>query len=246
VNARFFPPALVLVPFALLQGCLVVDQARLEADMPQAPPTFRPDSARTGSVMVQAALKVTPGSRDVDSACTWKDFPVGGVVQLQQIWGDHWRGVLGGSYSRGGSAWIGAVAGIRTASSTWEMDMLVGFTQVRYGITGHKESWFGDTEYTVSTSGRRLSPWSQFALRWAARGSGFYIEERTMLLHWSALRDTAGGDSPLYFGTSMSSLGLGWKWEWPGGTILSAGARMVQLGGTVEEQALVQFQRTLF
>jgi hypothetical protein len=139
------------------------------------------------------------------------------------------------------------VAGIRTATSTWEMDLLAGFTQVRYSIAGHKEDfWSGDVEHALSTSGRRLSPWSQFALRWAARGDGLYIEERTVLLHWSALRDTSSDDSPLYVETSISSLGLGWKWEWPGGTILSAGARMVTAGKSVEGEALLQFQRPLF
>lgn len=251
MTGRLLRLAPIALAFALLQGCLsmVIDAAKLEADMPLAPPPFRPDSARIGSLLAQASLKLTPGSRDVDTTSTWKDFPVGGSFQVQQIWGEHWRGVVGGGFSRSASAWVGAVAGIRTETSNWDMDLLVGFTEVRYGIGGHVEGDDNDDDvnYPLSTSGKRVSPWSQFALRWSARGSGPYLEERTVLLHWSALRDTSKYDvDPVYVGTSVSCLGGGWKWERPGGSILSAGARFVQAGKSIEGQLLLQFQLPIF
>jgi len=236
-------PLLLLIP--LLPGCqaVVMDRAKLEADLPLASPAMLPDSARPGSVHLAAALRVSDGMAGTDGdAADWKLSPIGGAGQVQVVASPGLRLVAGAGYGGSPSAWTGLVLATRSRRVGLDVELLAGTTQGRYRLDGHVKDldaeWAEDN--TLHVDGTDWHSWGQGAVRLQAVKSGPWIECR--VLPWfpvGTIRDPKGRVFSTTVRWTVSSLALGWTQQTSSGDLFTAGVRTVSIDGSMPNLQLV-------
>ena len=243
--------ASALAASILLSGCLslVVEQARIDADIPLAPPAVVPDSVKPGDFFLQASLKAGRTDLQVDEV-EWRTDPVGGSLQMQFVGTRHSRVMAGLGYGGSPSAWIGTVWSARNSILRWDVEALFGATYAKSHLEGSvqgSDDEGGRVHDSLSPVDRRtLSGWAQFALRVRTRGSGPWAEWRILPGFCAGeLSDPKGRVDSKAVVVAMDSWAAGWIAEFANRDMAILGARVVnpEADGFRHIQALAGWQK---
>lgn len=241
---------LLLLP-AILGGCtvnhLVLDRARLEADVPMPPPAMVPDSARPGSVHGQLAVWTMETDDSIGAGMRWSRSPVGAQAQIQVVAGPRLRWIAGGGFSRTLSMWTGPVLSVRNSRLRWDAEMLVGATRFRSRLEGrwvpHGVDEEGLSATDESAAADQTGFWGQGTLRCRAVRSGPWTELRFLpSFSWGDLSKASGSVEELRVRKTMAALGAGWLQETRGGSLWILGGRVIGIGDAAFPQLVLSWQ----
>lgn len=227
-----------------LTGCLsiTVNQARIDADLPFAPPAAIPDSVEPGDGFIQASLKVGPTDFPTEDV-QWKTDPVGGSIQAQLVRSSHLRSLAGIGYGGGPSAWLGMAWSTRNAILRWDVEALVGVayskTHLEGTLNGSEDDGTRVHEKLPVVDRRFVSGWSQFALRVRSRRSGPWAEWRILPGYYvGELADPGNRIEAKSVTTATGSVAAGWISEFANHDMAIVGIRAVNF----EQSSTRRFQ----
>ncbi|QQS06060.1 MAG: hypothetical protein IPK50_04015 [Fibrobacterota bacterium] len=235
MNARILRAALALSLFPLFTGCISISvtSVKAEGDLALPPPPVVPDAVLPGKVFVQAGLRLNRALEAPSDSFHWDVAPLGGDVGVQYVLDRRMRFLGGASVSSTPSGWVGFGLNVRNTYLAWDFESLLGATwanvQIHGRLTGEDEESTLIRDEALVDRGTRLVPWTQFAIRTRLRGSGPWLEARVQPgLRLGKLTDTLGDSEEQTVSMISSALGAGWIQEFPSGSMLVVGARMVE------------------
>lgn len=225
---------------------------RFRGDLPLAVPVLVSDSASTGSIYGQLALRISNGTPyERGAAKPWSTTPVGASLQMQWVKRSCLHLKAGASWGGSASAWGGPVLATRAGRVRWEFEILGGATKGASTIheIETKTTWafFGDN--TVETvyvgGGEAWRGWGQLAARAQSLQRGPWLEVRTLPVFLLGQAESAGGETKLS-GWPILSIGAGWSHECWKSIAATGGMRVVTVdGGLPDPQLLLGIQTKL-
>jgi len=242
----------LLLPLLCLTGCveMVLDRARLDADLPMPPPAFVPDSTRQGDLYVQGGLRVSDGTFVGSETNKWSSLPVGGYVQAQIAVLPTVRWIAGAGRSSKSLVWTGIVGRHRNFGFQNEIELDFGGSDGSAHLEGHlKDSEadyndFTDTG-TVYSDQRGWRTWFEASFRTRSSSSGPWFELRILpSFDWGTITKNPGAPLEYSLLVETSSLGFaaGWIQDFSNGSSFLVGGRLVTMGKAPDAQFLASYQ----
>lgn len=250
---RTLRAAVSVLPPLLLGGCftneLVLDRARMEADVPVPPPAMVPDSAEAGSFHAQFALWTTGLEDSVAPDKFWKRAPVGAQGQLQVVSGPHLRWIFGAGMSNTMSAWTGPAFSVRNSMLRWDVEMLLGLTHLRSRLDGHVRHEYDGVRTSldsVEDDDESNYFWGQWTLRARAARSGPWAELRFLpAFSWGNLSSPGSDAETIRIRSAVTTVGAGWVQEMRSGFLWTLGVRGIGIEDEMLPQMILSWQMPL-
>lgn len=237
-----------LLATAALAGCMMIDRARFEADIPLAAPAILSDSTRFGTMQGSVGLRVSDGQiGEPDGANDWRMYPLGISGQFHLGYARRNALVAGAAWGGSASFWGGAVSAIPVGSVRCDLEFLGGVTYGDLDIQGHDpddmsvvdgvvmidtlrgvrskgHSWF---QVAMRARGERKGPWAELRFIPVFPLITLYKQDQVMELQ----DDTIPGMRMEAF-WSVSSATVGWIFPLGSGRTLCTGIRGVSVDGS--------------
>jgi hypothetical protein len=243
---------LFLAPLLSLTGCveMVLDRARLDADLPMPPPAFVQDSTRQGDLNFQGGVRISDGTFIQSQTYRWSSLPVGGYAQVQYSVLPSVRWVAGAGRSSKSLVWTGVVARRRNFGFQNEIEVDFGGSDGSAHLEGHlKDSEADYNEFTdtglVLSDQRGWRTWFQASFRTRCASSGPWFEFRLLpSFDWGTITKNPGAplEYSLLVETASLGFGAGWIQDFSNGSSLLVGARLVTMGKAPDAQFLASCQ----
>lgn len=245
-------PVVLALPL-LLGGCfvneLVLDRARLEADVPVPPPAMVPDSAKGGRFHGQLALWTMDMEDSIAPDQSWKRVPLGVQGQLQVVSGPRLRWIFGAGFSNTMSAWTGPAFSVRNSLLRWDIEMLLGLTHFRSHLQGHvqhEDDGVRTRLESVEDDAEGNHFWGQWTLRARAVRSGPWAELRFLPdFSWGNLSSPGSDAQTVRVRSAVTTLGTGWVQETRSGSLWVLGVRGIGVEDEMLPQLLLSWQTPL-